>query len=79
MAQERRDIPGRVSDGEDLDRLMVGVVDDQVRADWPEQHWTCSREVRAGVPGARERREVVEGAIKFVDEAICYIGLSAAM
>jgi hypothetical protein len=38
MAQKRRDVPGRMSDGEDLERLMVSVVDDKLSANWPEQH-----------------------------------------
>ena len=73
MAQERRDVTGRVSDSEDLQRLMVGVIDDEVSTDWPEENWTRAREVHPGVAGAREGRKVVEGLIQFIDEAICGI------
>jgi hypothetical protein len=40
MAQERWDVSGGVRDREDLQRFMVSVINDEVSADWPEQHWT---------------------------------------
>lgn len=69
-AQEGRNVPCGVRDGDDLQRFAVRAIDDEVCADRPEQKRAGTREVRAGVPGVGKRREVVESSVKLVDESV---------